>query len=402
MNTSAPVTHKFDVVITGGAMTGASLALAIEHFTNAGLTVAVVEVAILDDTKFSCDARSIALSYGSCQLLERIGVWQSLAPFATVINTIHISDQGHFGLTDIHANNEDIPFLGNVIELADARQVFHQALWNTTNVTLFCPAAVSSVERTIDEVLLTLNDGQTLKTKLWVAADGTISSCCKMLSIDHHEHDFKQIALIANITTELQHKGHAFERFTHSGPLALLPLSRGRCSLVWCLNSEDASVLLRSSNNEFLDALQRTFGWRLGRLVSVGQRRLYPLILHQSTRIISHRFAVVGNAAQTLHPIAGQGFNLGLRDVVTLAEEISSMYQQNQDCGEMEMLQSYQQRRFPDRNTIIAITSGLVHGFSNTSLPLTFGRNLSLVALSVFNGLKTPLFQHAMGLVRRP
>lgn len=401
MDASAPTTHTFDVVIAGGAMAGATLALAIERLTGAGLSVAVVEAAIPDHSHPGYDARSIALSYGSCQLLEQIGIWPVLAPFATPITTIHVSDRGHFGLTEMHASKEGVPFLGNVIELADAGRVFHKALGDAQNITLFCPAFVSEIERDTDKVTLTLNDGQTLTTRLVVAADGALSSCCDKVGIDRHEHDFEQIALIANVTTELAHQGRAFERFTETGPVALLPMSEGRSSLVWCVKPHEAPALLAMSDNEFAQALQRAFGWRLGRLLHVGQRGSYPLILRQATRLISHRFAVVGNAAQTLHPIAGQGFNLGLRDVVTLAEEIANAHLNQKDCGEMPVLQSYLARREPDRDATVAMTSGLVHGFSNTAAPLILGRNLGLAAMSVCSELKAPLLKRAMGLVER-
>ncbi|WP_281546003.1 2-octaprenyl-6-methoxyphenyl hydroxylase [Grimontia sp. SpTr1] len=396
-----PSTQNFDVVIAGGAMAGATLALAIEQLTQAGLSVAVVEAAIPDNSHPGYDARSIALSYGSCQLLDNIGVWKTLSPFATPISKIHVSDRGHFGLTEMNARDEGLDYLGNVIELADAGRVFHQALGKAQNISLFCPAFVTDIKREIDSVTLTLNDGKALTAKLVVAADGALSSCCDMVGIERHEHDFEQVALIANVTTELAHQGRAFERFTETGPVALLPMSEGRSSLVWCVKPHEAPTMLSMSDDEFAQALQQAFGWRLGRLLHVGQRGSYPLILRQATRLTSHRFAVVGNAAQTLHPIAGQGFNLGLRDVVSLAEEIAKSHADGKDCGQMPVLQSYLARREPDRDTTVAMTSGLVHGFSNTTAPLILGRNLGLAAMSVFSELKAPLLQRAMGLVER-
>ncbi|WP_028022956.1 2-octaprenyl-6-methoxyphenyl hydroxylase [Enterovibrio calviensis] len=401
MDATAPSTHTYDVIIAGGAMAGATLALAIERLTQAQLSVAVVEAAIPDNAHPGYDARSIALSYGSCQLLEQLGIWQKVAPFATAINTIHVSDRGHFGLTEMNARKEGLPYLGNVIELADAGRVFHQALHQAKNITLYCPSFVTELRRETDKVSITLNDGQVLTTKLMVAADGALSSCCDMVGIARHEHDFEQVALIANVTTSLPHQGKAFERFTETGPVALLPMSEGRSSLVWCVKPHQADDLLALSDGEFTDKLQHMFGWRLGQLLHVGQRSSYPLILRQATQLVSHRFAVVGNAAQTLHPIAGQGFNLGLRDVVTLAEEIAQAHNEHQDGGNMMMLQRYLHRREPDRDATVAMTSGLVHGFSNTSAPLIVGRNLGLAAMSVFSGLKAPLLTRAMGLVER-
>ncbi|MDD1782937.1 2-octaprenyl-6-methoxyphenyl hydroxylase [Enterovibrio sp. ZSDZ35] len=401
MDANAPSMQEFDVVIAGGAMAGATLALSIEQLTQGQLSIAVVEAAIPNHSHPGYDARSIALSYGSSQLLASLGLWKALSPFATAIEHIHVSDKGHFGLTEMHAKDEGVESLGSVIELADAGRVFHAALTSSKTVTLFCPAFVTDIHRTVDDVTLTLNDSNKIRTKLVIAADGATSSCCQMVGIDRHEHDFEQVALIANVTTAMPHQGKAFERFTESGPIALLPMSEGRSSLVWCAKPKQASELLKLSDNAFIDALQRTFGWRLGKILHVGERNSYPLVLRQTTQLISHRFAVVGNAAQTLHPIAGQGFNLGLRDVVTLAEEIANAHHSGEDVGGMALLQQYLERREPDRNATVAMTSGLVHGFSNTSAPLILGRNLGLAAMSVCSELKAPLLQRAMGLVER-
>lgn len=400
MNALSPPTREFDLVIAGGAMAGATLALAIEHYTKSGLKVAVVEAFMPNKSHPGFDSRSIALAYGSTLLLEKMGLWKHLSPHATPINSVHVSDSGHFGLTDIDARNENVPYLGSVIELAKAGEIFHQLLTRSKQITLLCPASVEHIDRQqIDTVKLTLSSGQILNTKLLIAADGAMSTCCNMLGITEREHDFKQVAVIANITTAIAHQNRAFERFTEQGPIALLPMSQGRSSLVWCVNQAQARRLLTLDNTDFIDELQHAFGWRLGQLFNAGQRHHYPLILRQATQLVSHRFAIVGNAAQSLHPIAGQGFNLGLRDVFTLAEEIAHSYQSGYDIGEMKQLQRYVKRREPDRNATVAMTSALVYGFSNASLPLIFGRNLGLTAMTICPQLLHPLRKRAMGLL---
>ncbi len=338
---------------------------------------------------------------GSCQLLDHIGIWSTLSPFATAINTIHVSDQGHFGMTEMDAKSQELPYLGQVVELADAGKVFYQALKNRQNIQLYCPNKVAQLARNIDSVNVTLDDGKQLTTKLLVAADGAISSCCDMFNISSTSHDFQQTAIIANISTSEPHKGRAFERFTPNGPIALLPMSDNRSSLVWCLPPDEADALLTSSESNFIEALQACFGWRMGEITQVGTRFSYPLLLRQSDKLISHRFAVIGNAAQTLHPIAGQGFNLGLRDVMTLAEEITQAITVTNDSGSNAVLSSYQQRREPDRYATVAMTSSLVHGFSNHSIPFILGRNLGLMAMSAHPHLQAPLIQRALGLVNR-
>ncbi len=401
MDADAPSTSFFDVIIAGGAMAGATLALALEKLTQKRLSIAVIEAKPSGLNHPGYDARSIALAYGSCQLLEKIGIWQELAPLATPINTIHVSDKGHFGMTEMQAQKEHLPYLGNVIELADAGHVFHQALLKSSSTTLFWPQSLATIKRHESHISLGLSNGEQLETTLLVAADGAISNCCQQLNIHRHEHNFEQTALIANISTEQPHLGRAFERFTQHGPIALLPMSKGRSSLVWCLSPTDAKRLMALNDEDFIDALQLGFGWRLGKITKTGKRHTYPLILRQSSQLISHRFAVVGNAAQTLHPIAGQGFNLGLRDVITLAEEISHQLTMSKDCGTMPMLQRYLKRRKNDRDSTVAMTSGLVHGFSNQALPFILGRNLGLIAMTAHHSLKTPIIQRALGFVER-
>ena len=382
-------------------MAGASLALAIDTLVQQSITIAVIESALPESDHPGYDARSIALAYGSCQLLKDIKIWDKLEPVASAIQSIHVSDRGHFGLTEMTAEQQHLPFLGQVIELADAGHIFHDALMNAPNIQLFCPDQIQQISREPDQVIATLESGQQLRAKLFIAADGAVSSCCQMLDITQMCHDFQQTAIIANITTDQAHEGRAFERFTSQGPLALLPMTQSRSSLVWCVPSESVDEYLNLSDDAFINQLQTAFGWRLGKITQIGERNSYPLLLRQSERLISHRFAVIGNAAQTLHPIAGQGFNLGLRDVITLAEEIAKAAQNEQDIGAAEVLHRYQSRREPDRFATVAMTSSLVQGFSTPALPLILGRNLGLIAMSAHHQLQAPLIQRALGLVTR-
>ena len=314
---------QYDVVIAGGAMAGATLALALNHLSQGSLSIAVVEPYQVDHQAHpGFDSRSIALSYGTVQILDSLHLWQSIVPVATPIKDIHVSDRGHAGMTDIYSEELAVDALGYVVELADVGRIYQQKLESEATITMLCPDSVAKVERSESLTTIDLNSGQTITTKLLVAADGAISTCCQQLNIPLTEHDFEQVAVIANIVASEPHQGRAFERFTHHGPVALLPMSGNRLSLVWCLPPEQAQRSPLSSDNEFLEQLQKDFGWRLGRLEKVGKRASYPLILRHRQQNISHRFAIVGNAAQTLHPIAGQGFNLGIRDVASLAEEL--------------------------------------------------------------------------------
>ncbi|NVJ56108.1 MAG: 2-octaprenyl-6-methoxyphenyl hydroxylase [Vibrionaceae bacterium] len=390
---------QFDVVIAGGAMAGMTLALAINKLSDKPLAIAVVEPFKVDHQAHpGFDSRSIALSHGTVNILKSLQLWQEIAQVATPIKHIHVSDRSHAGMTEITTEEVGVDALGYVVELADVGNIYHHLIEQSDDIELLCPASVQAVERQQESITVTLDSGETLQSQLLVAADGAISTCCQQIGLDLLEHDFEQVALIANITTQQAHQGRAFERFTDSGPVALLPMSEGRMSLVWCLKPQDAKQVMALDDEAFLVRLQDAFGWRLGALEKVGQRASYPLLLRYRKQNTSHRFAIVGNAAQTLHPIAGQGFNLGIRDVATLAEEIA---QYTQDPGSYGVLSRFKQRRESDREATITLTSTLVHVFSNDYLTLRIGRNLGLAAMDNLPLLKAPLLARTLGLVAR-
>ncbi|MBA5763857.1 2-octaprenyl-6-methoxyphenyl hydroxylase [Vibrio sp. 404] len=390
---------QFDVVIAGGAMAGMTLALALDSLSQGKVSIAIVEPFQVDHQSHpGFDSRSIALSYGTVQILSKLNLWQDIAPIATAIKHIHVSDRLHAGMTDIDHKDLSTDALGYVVELADVGRVYHQKIAQSESISLFCPDSVSQIERTQTHNVITLNSGQQLHGKLLVAADGAVSSCCDLLGIELKQHDFEQVAVIANIRTQQAHQGRAFERFTEQGPVALLPMSDDRMSLVWCLRPESAQQVLELDDQAFLSQLQEVFGWRLGQLTQVGSRASYPLLLRYREHNTSHRFAIVGNAAQTLHPIAGQGFNLGIRDVASLAEEIAGSLE---DVGAYSVLSAFKQRRQDDRINTIAMTSSLVHLFSNDYLSMRIGRNLGLALMDNIPALKTPLLQRTLGLVAR-
>ncbi|EGQ8082057.1 TPA: 2-octaprenyl-6-methoxyphenyl hydroxylase [Vibrio parahaemolyticus] len=390
---------QYDVVIAGGAMAGATLALAIEHLSQGALRVAVVEpFKAQSDQHPGFDSRSIALSYGTVNLLRHLELWSAIEPFTTPIEHIHVSDRSHAGMTDITKHDVGVEALGYVVELADVGRVYQELLTHSTAIDLYCPNSAKHITRTQENVTIELASGELLNAKLLVAADGAVSQCCQQIGLELSEHDFDQVAVIANIVTQEPHQGRAFERFTENGPVALLPMSDNRMSLVWCLRPDEAQIVMELSESEFLERLQQDFGWRLGAMQKVGLRASYPLLLRHRKQNISHRFAIVGNAAQTLHPIAGQGFNLGIRDVVTLAEEL---VKQGEDVGCYQGLIRFSQRREADRNETIWLTSSLVHVFSNDLLAMRIGRNTALAAMDNLSIFKQPLLRHTLGLVKR-
>lgn len=390
------------MIIVGGGMAGATLALAVSALSAGRVQVEVVEAVSPDSRKHpGFDARAIALAYGTCQQLARIGVWSALKACGTPIGRVHVSDQGHAGFVGLEASDYQIPYLGQVIELHQAGSRLFTLLEKAPGVTVHCPAKVVDVERQQHSATITLDNGTRLSGELLVAADGSSSALAQHCNVDWRSEDYGQIAVIANVTTSLPHQGKAFERFTRNGPLAMLPMSEDRCSLVWCHAAEDQAKVDSWSDAEFLHQLQQAFGWRLGAMVKAGKRHSYPLRLTSAQQHISHRLALVGNAAQTLHPIAGQGFNLGLRDVMSLAETIAQAEQQGNDIGSYQILSQYQQRREPDQQATIRVTDGLIHLFANRLAPLVVGRNLGLMAMELVPPLRETLARRTLGWVER-
>lgn len=390
------------IIIAGGGMTGATLALAISHLSQGQLPVTLIEATAPGDRGHpGYDGRAIALAEGTCQQLAAINLWPALRDCATPITHVHVSDRGHAGFVTLNAEDYGVAALGNVVELHDIGQRLFALLKRAPGVTLRCPAKVNHVSRSQQQVTVTLDSGEQLEGALLVAADGARSPLAASCGIQWQTDDYQQIAVIANVSTQLPHHGRAFERFTQYGPLALLPMSGGRCSLVWCHSREQQAQVDSWSDDEFLRHLQSAFGWRLGKFTQVGRRVSYSLALQTATQHINHRLALVGNAAQTLHPIAGQGFNLGLRDVMSLAETLATAQRQQQDVGAFAVLQHYQQRRQPDRQTTIGITDGLVRLFANRYAPLVVGRSLGLMAMDNLPLMRNLLAERTLGWVKR-
>lgn len=394
--------QNVDIAIVGGAMAGATLALALARLcqTSARVSVALIEAHVADKSHPGFDARAIAIAHGSIFELSRLGLWQKLAHLGTAIENIHVSDRGHFGMTELNAVQFDLDALGQVVELERVGQVLFNEL-NNSQVKLYCPAKLAQVETAVEGHTLVLDTGERIQAKLVVAADGLLSKVRSSFNLPITQVAFEQTAIIANIQTDKPHQHWAFERFTDTGPLALLPMgdSQGqpRLSLVWALDNTRAKQLQTAPKAEFLAALQQAFGYRAGTFMDVSARHAYPLNLSYMPRPIHHRCVFIGNAAQTLHPIAGQGFNLGLRDVVSLLEVLKTALVQGEDIGSAAVTHAYLNAREQDRNRTIGDIEFLVRGFSNQYWPLALGRNLGLRLLSWFPPLKNPVAHRAMG-----
>jgi 2-octaprenyl-6-methoxyphenol hydroxylase len=387
--------QDFDLIIVGGGMVGASLACALK---NTSLKIAIIEAfSVTSEQQPSYDDRAIALAYGSQRIFEAIELWEHLAPHSTVISDIHISDRGHFVATRLSAKEENVPALGQVITARIIGKVLNKALSLQDNIEFICPTKVVHLEQYSNSVELTLDDDQHLSAKLIVAADGGHSTIRRLLSLGMSEHDYQQTAITANISSERPHQNRAFERFTDSGPLALLPMSDNRCSLVWTVSTGDEVDILNLSDQDFLSQLQDRFGYRLGKLTHVGQRNSYSLKLIQTDQAVQQRIVLIGNAAHNLHPIAGQGFNLGLRDVAALADVIANAG----DCGDAKLLHDYKQWRQNDQDDVIQVTDSLVKLFSNSNPLLGYCRGAGLALIDASSPIKHRLAQKSMGLDRK-
>lgn len=390
------------VTIIGGGVAGTTLALALAHFSCGTIKIDLVEAQAPESRDhLGFDARAIALAQGTCRELTAIGVWPVLSPYATPINRVEVSDKGHVGKVQIAAEDYCLSALGYVVKLHDTSKRLFDLVRKSPCVRLHCPAVLAHIHRKQSGMVIILDEGEAIHAQLVVAADGSRSPLAVQCGICWREKDYQQVAVISNVSTTLPHDNNAFERFTPYGPLALLPTSCGRSSLVWCFPVERQAEITSWDEWQFCQALQQEFGYRLGRIIATDHRQYYPLRLRTAERNISHRLALVGNAAQILHPIAGQGFNLGLRDVMTLAETITHAAAEGEDVGEYTVLYRYQQRRKPDQTDIVGITDGLIHLFVNSLPPLVVSRTIGLLAMAHIRSLRDMLTRKTLGWVVR-
>lgn len=395
-------TTDYDLIIVGGGMVGASLACALEK---QNIRIAMIEaVPYQAENQPSYDDRAIALSYGTSRIFNGMGLWPEIKQHTTAIKHIHVSDQGRFGFTRLNHKQEGVDALGYVITARDLGKALLKKLDQLKNLTLISPATLTDLKLGDEHATAVINrDGNTeaVTARLIVAADGGNSIVRQKLDIRTTDHDYKQTAIIANITPERPHGFVAYERFTSQGPLALLPMDDNRCALVWTHNPEETTRILELDDASFLSELQLSFGNRLGRFLRAGKRSAYPLRLVRAREQVRNRLALIGNAAHTLHPIAGQGFNLGLRDVAALAQTIADARKSEKDIGELTILKLYAQWRSRDHQQVIGFTDTLVNTFSNRFPPLAFARNLGLLATDLIPPLKHSLARHSMGISGR-
>jgi 2-octaprenyl-6-methoxyphenol hydroxylase len=396
---------KYDIVIAGGGMIGASLALALSPL---GLRVAVVEAVARGESKQpSFDDRSTALSRSTQRMFEAMGLWDDILPAATPIRRIHVSDRGRFGFSHIDAAQQGVEALGYVVINRVLGEVLQSALAKTELVDVVCPARVVDVDTDGDcacaRIETASGDQQDLECQLLVAADGANSELRPMIGICATKNDYGQHAVIGNLLPEKSLDNCAYERFTDQGPLALLPVADDRAAFVWTVASEDASRVLGLDDEAFLAELQAAFGYRLGKLSRVGKRAAYPLSLSKALRLTAARSVLVGNSAHGLHPVAAQGFNLGMRDVAALCDCIADARSADlsADLGEPGLLDRYAKWRRNDQGKLVRLTDGIVRLFGSSSPPLRAVRNIGMLGFDMVPGVRSLFAKHMMGLAGR-
>ncbi|MDQ8951919.1 2-octaprenyl-6-methoxyphenyl hydroxylase [Acinetobacter rudis] len=396
------------VVIVGGGMVGLSLSLML---AKANIQVKLIEAIQYPDEQqaaqlpyhSSFDARNTALSRRSVEIYQKLGLWDALQQHATPILQVHITEQGGFGKARLVAEQEKVESFGQVIENAWLGRVLLSQVRAEPLIELIDAAKVTDLEQDDQQVRLNYSrDGQQhqLSTSLLIAADGRDSYCRQALGVAVDVHDYDQVAIVTSVETSKPHQHVGFERFSALGPLALLPLPGDyRRSVVWPVKKGTEHEWLGDENDQhFLDALQQTYADRAGKFIRTGKRFCFPLSQVLAERQAIGRVVLMGNAAHTIHPVAGQGFNLCMRDAYVLVRYITEQIAQGQNIGEPEMLKNYEQARLSDQRRVIKFCDTVVRGFSTTNPALKLLRNTGLLAFDLIPGIKPLIANYAMGL----
>ena len=387
-----------DVLIVGGGLVGSSLACALDGH---GLDVMLVEATPpRSAAPPSFDERNLALAEASINALSALGVWRHIASAPAPIRHIHVSSQGDFGSVRLDAPRRGLDRFGAVVVARELGAALEARLAELQTLRHVRPARVTQVTPAnghVEARLETPDGTHPITARLLVAADGSDSMLRTSLGIDAELYDYGQTLFVSVVSANRAPADTAYERFTADGPMALLPLGGNRLGSVCTVPSAQAGHVAALDDDDYRELLQQRFGWRVGRFGRIGRRSGYPLRKIVAGRLTGPRAVLVGNAVQSLHPIGAQGFNLGLRDALTLAETVVRAQRDGRDIGSGEVLDQHVQRRSPDRDETVAMSHGLVRFFGNRFAPLRVLRSAGMVALDRVPGLGDRLVAESMG-----
>jgi len=397
-----------EVIIVGGGMVGLSLALMLAKAKIGVKLLEAIKYPNYDDVNLapyhsSFDARNSALSRRSVQIYQELGLWDALQEHAVPILEVNITEQGSFGKARLLADQEKVESFGQVIENAWLGRVLLTEVKKQPLIELIDGVQVSSLTQDADFAYIEAKRGEythKLQSKIVIAADGRDSFCRKALGIGASEHDYDQVAIVTTVQTSKPHGHVGFERFSPLGPLALLPLpGEFRRSVVWPVpKGTEHEWIGEDKDQHFLDALQKTYGDRAGKFQKTGKRFSFPLSQVLAEKQAVGRVVLMGNAAHTIHPVAGQGFNLCMRDAHVLVRYLTEQVQKQADLGEVAMLQDYEKSRLKDQQRVIKFCDSVVRGFSNQNPMLKLIRNTGLMCFENIPGMKQLVANYAMGL----
>lgn len=392
--------QHFDVGIIGGGLVGASLARLLSKLQ---ITTLVLDKSPAESLyAANLDNRGLALAATSANILQKnIPIWDQLVKYSFPIKSIHVSEQNSFGFTKIDAAKYNIPALGYVVSASALGTALIRDLEQLPYITVMRPAIIQSVFLNTQQQTWELAvEEQKIQVKLLVAADGSDSFLRSMNNIQVNTRDFQQSAIVTNIKTQLNSKQIAFERFTPEGVLALLPFGDSQMKCVWTIENSKLPMLHECTDQEFLQAVQAAIGYRLGKLFSVSERKIFPIKQIIADQIYASSTVLIGNAANTLHPVAAQGFNLGLRDAVCLAEVLKNAKARELQINDMRILAEYADARKADHSATLKHTCSLVDTFASKNTGTRIIRRLGLIAAQVIPQLNQRITEQGLGICR--
>lgn len=390
--------NQYDVLIVGGGMVGLTLACALGRDT---MRVAVIEYAEPQDISGSSDyqLRVSAINKSSQQVFETIGAWSAmLARRASAYQYMHVWDATGNGKIHFDAADLGTDVLGHIIENRAVQFSLYEQCRQLETVDMFCPAQVECIEYLPQGSKVTLHDGQILQARLLVGADGAESKVRQSANISINKSAYQQKAVVAVVKSTKDHQSTAWQRFLPTGPLAFLPLTDGRCSIVWSADNVRADELLAMSDETFCRELEQAFDYTLGKVESIGERAAFPLIRRHADNYVKNGLALIGDAAHTIHPLAGQGVNLGILDAAALAEVLLQARTRGRDMASLMTLRKYERWRRADNSLMMYSMSGFKNLFSNEQISLSLLRNAGLNLVHSMGPVKHKFMRHAMGL----